>query len=51
VPKREWRFSPTLLLRNGKVVLDTAFDAEVVRERRTAGPRLEFEFREGGTFP
>lgn len=49
--ERGWRFSPTLLLRNGTVVPEAAFDAEVVRGQRTAGPRPELEFREGGSFP
>jgi hypothetical protein len=46
-----WRFTPSLLLRDGVVVTEDTFDREVVGDQRTAVPPPELQFREGGRFP
>jgi hypothetical protein len=46
-----WRFTPSLLLRDGIVVSEADFEQEVSGDRRTAVPPPELEFHEGGRFP
>ena len=46
-----WRFTPSLLLRDGIVVSETTFDREVLGEGAVAIPPPELQFREGGRFP
>jgi hypothetical protein len=46
-----WRFTPSLLLRDGVVVPETTFDREVLGGGAVAVPPPELRFREGGRFP
>jgi hypothetical protein len=48
---RGWRFTPSLLLRDGVVVSEATFEREVSGGRRAAIPPPELEFHEGGRFP
>ena len=46
-----WRFTPSLLLRDGLVVPETSFDREVLGGGAYAVPPPELRFTEGGRFP